>query len=63
VTRAQIFSDFSSIEPRQFQSLVKAPYRIIAPGHGSFRIDEKDGHYLDGRSIVSFRSRRSFVPR
>lgn len=48
MTRAQIFSDFSSIEPRQFQSLVKAPYRIIAPGHGSFRIDEKDGHYLDG---------------
>jgi hypothetical protein len=47
VTRAQIFADFSSVEPRQFQSLVKAPYRIIAPGHGSFRIDKKDGHYLD----------------
>jgi hypothetical protein len=47
VTRAQICADFSSIEPRQFQSLVKAPYRIIAPGHGSFRIDEQDGHYLD----------------
>jgi hypothetical protein len=47
VTRAKIFADFSSIEPRQFQGLVKAPYRIIAPGHGSFRIDEKDGHYLD----------------
>jgi hypothetical protein len=47
VTRAQLFTDFSSIEPRQFQSLVKAPYRIIAPGHGSFRIDEKDGHFLD----------------
>jgi hypothetical protein len=47
MTRAQIFSDFSSIEPRQFQSLVKAPYRIIAPAHGSFRIDGNDGHYLD----------------
>ena len=47
LTRAQLFSDFSSIEPRQFQSLVKAPYRIIAPAHGTFRIDEKDGHYLD----------------
>ena len=47
LTRAQIFSDFSSIEPRQFQSLVKAPYRIIAPAHGSFHLDGKDGHYLD----------------
>lgn len=47
ITRAQIFSEFSSIEPRQFQSLVKAPYRIIAPAHGSFRLDEKNGHYLD----------------
>ena len=47
LTRAQIFSEFSSIEPRQFQSLVKPPYRIIAPVHGSFHLDGKDGHYLD----------------
>lgn len=47
LSRDKIFSDFSMIEPAEFRSLVNAPYRIIAPGHGSFREGEKDAHYLD----------------
>lgn len=47
LTRDSIFADFSSIEPAEFRSLVKAPHRIIAPAHGTFRNGGKDAHYLD----------------
>lgn len=47
LSRDRIFADFSSIEPAEFRSLVHAPYRIVAPAHGTFRDGEKDAHYLD----------------
>jgi hypothetical protein len=47
MSRDKVFADFSSMEPAEFRSLVHAPYRIIAPAHGTFRDGEKDAHYLD----------------
>ena len=36
--------------PAEFRGLAQgpyAPYRIIAPAHATFRIDQPNGHYLD----------------
>jgi hypothetical protein len=49
-TRAALFSEFGTGVPAEFRGLAQgpyAPYRIIAPAHASFRIDQPNGHYLD----------------
>ena len=46
--RSDIFSDFTSQVPSQFQSLgtVQAPYRIVAPIHGSFASGGANANYF-----------------
>jgi len=48
-TRAALFQEFVAQVPQPFQSLaqVQAPYRIIAPAHGSFGAGGAQGTYLD----------------
>ena len=49
-SRDAIFAAFQSQTPAEFQSLAQqpyAPYRIMAPAHGTFRHDGPHAHYLD----------------
>ena len=49
-SRAAIFSEFAADLPAEFRGLAQgpyAPYRIVAPAHASFRLDQPNGHYLD----------------
>jgi hypothetical protein len=49
-TRAALFSEFVSQVPSQFQALAQAPYapyRIVAPAHGSFNAGGANATYLD----------------
>jgi hypothetical protein len=49
-TRAALLSEYGAGVPAEFRGLAQAPYapyRIVAPAHGSFRIDQPNGHYLD----------------
>jgi Beta-1,3-glucanase/Alpha-L-arabinofuranosidase B (ABFB) domain len=48
VSRAQIFSDFENIQPTEFRSLVRRPYRIVAPAKGSFGTSGPNRAYFDG---------------
>jgi Beta-1,3-glucanase/Peptidase inhibitor family I36 len=48
-TRDQLFERFRAETPPQFTSLANAPYapyRIVAPAHGSFRPRQSNGNYL-----------------
>jgi len=47
-TRSGIFSEYASFVPSEFQSLatVQAPYRIIAPIHGSFAVGGANANYF-----------------
>lgn len=48
-SRAALFQEFTSQVPQAFQSLaqVQAPYRIVAPAHGSFGAAGAQATYLD----------------
>ncbi|WP_374562191.1 beta-1,3-glucanase family protein [Ideonella sp.] len=49
-SRDAIFAAFQSETPTEFKSLAQqpyAPYRIMAPAHGTFRHDGPHAHYLD----------------
>ncbi len=48
-TRAALFQEFVAQVPQPFQSLaqVQAPYRILAPAHGSFGAGGAQANYLD----------------
>ena len=49
-TRANLFSEFVAQVPAQFQGLAQspyAPYRIVAPVHGSFATGGANATYLD----------------
>ena len=54
-TRAGIFSEYQSSVPSQFTSLatVQAPYRIVAPIHGSFAAGGANANYFAGYSSIS----------
>jgi hypothetical protein len=54
-TRAGIFSKYQNEVPSAFKSLAtdQAPYRIIAPVHGSFRAGGANGNYFAGYSSYS----------
>lgn len=54
-TRGGIFSKYQSEVPNEFKSLGtdQAPYRIIAPIHGSFAAGRANGNYFGGYSNVS----------
>ncbi|MBB6183063.1 glycoside hydrolase family 64 protein [Oleiagrimonas soli] len=47
-SRSQLFSDFQSSLPSAFASLAQsqAPYRILAPAHGSFGSGQPNANYL-----------------
>ncbi len=48
-TRDQLFARFKAETPAQFTSLANAPYapwRIVAPAHGTFRPGQANGNYL-----------------
>ncbi|WP_374562192.1 beta-1,3-glucanase family protein [Ideonella sp.] len=49
-TRDALFSAFQANVPTEFKSLSQAPYspwRIVAPGHGTFKPDGPNAHYMD----------------
>jgi hypothetical protein len=49
-TRAALLAGYAAGVPPEFRGLAQAPHapwRIAAPAHASFRIDQPDGHYLD----------------
>ncbi|MEK8034942.1 beta-1,3-glucanase family protein [Ideonella sp. DXS29W] len=49
-TREALFTAFQTKTPSEFRSLAQepyAPYRIMAPAHGTFRRDGPHAHYLD----------------
>jgi hypothetical protein len=46
-TRAALFQEYQQQVPTQFQGLAQAPYRIIAPAHGSFKAGGANATYLD----------------
>ena len=54
-TRAGIFTKYQNEVPNEFKSLgtVQAPYRIIAPNHGSFAAGQPNGNYFASYSSVS----------
>lgn len=54
-TRAGIFNEYANEVPSQFKSLgtVQAPYRIVAPIHGSFAAGGANANYFAGYSSVS----------
>ncbi len=54
-TRSGLFSSFQSQVPSQFTSLatVQAPYRIVAPIHGSFAAGQPNANYFAGYSSIS----------
>ncbi len=47
-TRSGLFSSYQAQVPSQFTSLatVQAPYRIVAPAHGSFAAGQPNGNYF-----------------
>lgn len=47
-TRSGIFSEYAAFVPSEFQSLatVQAPYRIVAPLHGSFAAGQPNANYF-----------------
>ncbi|MGN6527240.1 MAG: glycoside hydrolase family 64 protein [Burkholderiaceae bacterium] len=50
-TRAALVSEFAGAVPGPFQGLAQSPYlpyRIVAPGHASFRPGQPNANYLDG---------------
>ncbi len=54
-SRASLFAKYRREVPREFKSLgtVQAPYRIVAPIHGSFAKGQPNGSYFAGYSHVS----------
>jgi hypothetical protein len=54
-TRAGIFSEYQNSVPSQFVSLgtVQAPYRIVAPIHGSFAAGQPNANYFAGYTSIS----------
>lgn len=54
-SRAGIFSEYQNEENNPFQSLgtVQAPYRIVAPIHGSFAAGQPNANYFAGYSSFS----------
>jgi hypothetical protein len=54
-TRSGIFSEYQNEVPNEFKSLgtVQAPYRIVAPNHGSFAAGQPNGNYFASYSSVS----------
>jgi len=46
-TRDQVFTMYQNSVPTEFKTLVKAPYRIIAPAKGDFRDGRTYGTYFD----------------
>jgi hypothetical protein len=49
-TRDALFAAFQANVPNEFKGLAQAPYspwRIVAPGHGTFKPDGPNGHYMD----------------
>lgn len=45
-TREEIFSAFEQLPQTEFRTLVKRPYRIIAPCKGEFRVGRNYGTYM-----------------
>ncbi|GFP74768.1 glycoside hydrolase family 64 protein [Clostridium fungisolvens] len=54
-TRSGIFTKYQSEVPTEFKSLatVQAPYRIVAPIHGSFAVGGANANYFAGYSSYS----------
>ncbi|BDI28856.1 hypothetical protein CCAX7_009070 [Capsulimonas corticalis] len=54
-TRAGIFSEYQNEVTNEFKSLgtVQAPYRIVAPIHGSFAAGQPNANYFAGYSSIS----------
>jgi hypothetical protein len=54
-TRSGLFSQFQGEVPSQFTSLAtsQAPYRIVAPIHGSFAAGQPNGNYFSSYSSIS----------
>ncbi len=54
-TRSGIFSKYQSEVTNEFKSLgtVEAPYRIVAPIHGSFAAGQANGNYFAGYTSIS----------
>lgn len=48
VSRTQIFSDFANLPQTEFRSLVRRPYRIVAPKAGDFAAGRSQAGYFDG---------------
>jgi len=54
-TRAGIFSEYQNEVPAEFKSLgtVQAPYRIVAPIHGSFAAGQPNANYFSSYTSIS----------
>lgn len=54
-TRAGLFSKYQNEVPNEFKSLgtVQAPYRIVAPIHGSFAAGQPNANYFAGYSSIN----------
>ncbi len=54
-TRAGLFNEYQNEVPAEFKSLgtVQAPYRIVAPNHGSFAAGQPNGNYFASYSNIS----------
>lgn len=59
VSRAQIFSDFANLPQTEFRSLVRRPYRIVAPKAGDFAAGRSQAGYFDGYINQIWESYRS----
>ena len=46
-SRAALFQEYAAQVPSQFQALVRAPYRIVAPAHGNFGSGGANASYMD----------------
>ncbi|WP_186203100.1 glycoside hydrolase family 64 protein [Burkholderia gladioli] len=46
-SRAALFQAYQNQVPAPFQGLSQAPYRIVAPAHGSFKAGGANANYLD----------------
>ncbi|MCM2549074.1 glycoside hydrolase family 64 protein [Burkholderia glumae] len=62
-TRAALFQAYRQQVPTPFQGLVQAPYRIVAPAHGSFKPGGANATYLDSyiQSIWNLYSSRTLT--
>ena len=47
VSRAQIFNDFANLPQAEFRSLVRRPYRIVAPKAGEFAAGRSQAGYFN----------------